>query len=256
MSDLVPDHYCCRDAARPGRPADAACRPYLGSTADSTTPGAVLAFAHRGGAFHPDIEGLENTLQAFRHAVGLGYDYLETDVHVTSDGVLLAFHDTVLDRVTDAHRRDRRQHVRRGAACADQGLRPRAHAGRALRRLPRRAVQHRPEGAGRGRALARFLEEREAWDRVCVGSFSGRRLRRFRRLTAGRVATSASPGEVAAYRLLPAPVARLVTARPHRACCRSPTGAAGSRSSRRDSYDARTGPACTCTSGPSTTPTR
>src|SRR5688500_20031788 len=57
--------------------------------------------AHRGGAFHPEIEGLENTMAAFRHAVALGYDYLETDVHVTADGVLLAFHDTVLDRVTD-----------------------------------------------------------------------------------------------------------------------------------------------------------
>ena len=65
-------------------------------------PGTVLAFAHRGGAYHPDIEGLENTLRAFQHAVELGYDYLETDVHVTQDGVLLAFHDSVLDRVTDA----------------------------------------------------------------------------------------------------------------------------------------------------------
>src|SRR4051812_49636638 len=64
-------------------------------------PGGVLAFAHRGGAYHPEIEGLENTLAAFRHAVDLGYSYLETDVHVTRDGVLLAFHDTVLDRVTD-----------------------------------------------------------------------------------------------------------------------------------------------------------
>ena len=36
-------------------------------------PRGVLAFAHRGGAFHPEIEGLENTLSAFRHAVELGY---------------------------------------------------------------------------------------------------------------------------------------------------------------------------------------
>ena len=64
-------------------------------------PGGVLAFAHRGGACHPEIEGLENTLAAFRHAVALGYRYLETDVHATRDGVLLAFHDGVLDRVTD-----------------------------------------------------------------------------------------------------------------------------------------------------------
>ena len=28
----------------------------------------VLAFAHRGGATHPDIAGLENTVHAFRHA--------------------------------------------------------------------------------------------------------------------------------------------------------------------------------------------
>ena len=87
--------------------ASAPDRLRLSRRAPSTSPtpaAVVLAFAHRGGAFHPDIEGLENTLQAFQHAVDLGYDYLETDVHVTKDGVLLAFHDTVLDRVTDAHR--------------------------------------------------------------------------------------------------------------------------------------------------------
>src|SRR3954447_1606174 len=72
--------------------------PYLDAGLDQ--PGAVLAFAHRGGARHPDIDGLEHTLAAFEHAVRLGYTYLETDVHATSDGVLLAFHDDALDRVT------------------------------------------------------------------------------------------------------------------------------------------------------------
>ena len=168
----------------------------------------MLAFAHRGGAYHPEIEGLENTMAAFRHAVSLGYRHLETDVHVTSDGVLLAFHDTVLDRVTDR--------VGSIAETSYADVQQALIGGR--ERVPTLAelfdafpdarfnIDLKSDGAVA--ALAAFLDEREAWDRVVVGSFSIRRMRAFRRRTGGRVATSAHPLEVAAYVVVPS--ARLV----------------------------------------------
>ncbi|WP_446724942.1 glycerophosphodiester phosphodiesterase [Nocardioides lacus] len=163
----------------------------------------MLAFAHRGGAYHPEIEGLENTLAAFEHAVALGYTHLETDVHVTRDGALLAFHDDVLDRVTDSTGSilDLTLQEVRGARIAGDHQVP--TLAELFDAFPDASFNIDLKSDGAGPALARFLDERGAHERVVVGSFGGRRLRAFRRLTGGKVATSAHPAEVAAYLLSP-----------------------------------------------------
>jgi glycerophosphoryl diester phosphodiesterase len=179
------------------------------------SPGSVIAMAHRGGARHPDLLGMENTLHAFRHAAALGYQYLETDVHVTRDGHLVAFHDPMLDRMAD----------RPGALAsvlADELAEVRIAGEHAvpsmaelLEELPQCRFNIDLKAPGAVAPLADLLERMQAHDRVCVGSFSSANLREFRRLTAGRVATSAAPAEVAAFLALSWPgLRRLVRRRP------------------------------------------
>jgi glycerophosphoryl diester phosphodiesterase len=166
-------------------------------------PGSVLAFAHRGGAYHPEIEGLENTLAAFKHAVALGYDYLETDVHVTRDGYLLAFHDTVLDRVTDRKGEIARTTYAEVREAIIGGREEVPTLGRLFDEFPDARFNIDIKSEGAVAVLADFIAARDAWDRVLVGSFSPRRIKMFRRLTGGRVPTSASPLEVACFLAVP-----------------------------------------------------
>ena len=61
------------------------------------TIGRPLAFAHRGGA----AAWPENTVLAFRGAIDAGCDVVETDLRLTRDGALVAFHDERVDRTTN-----------------------------------------------------------------------------------------------------------------------------------------------------------
>ncbi|MGH9225290.1 MAG: glycerophosphodiester phosphodiesterase [Acidimicrobiales bacterium] len=156
-----------------------------------------IPFAHRGGAG----EFPENTMAAFAHAVGLGYRYLETDVHVTADGVVVAFHDDVLDRVTDrAGRID--------ALPWSDVSRARVEGGHAVPLLedvlgtwPGVRVNIDPKHDASVGPLVETLRRTQAFDRVCVAAFSDRRLARFRRLTGGQVCTGMGPAEIARIRV-------------------------------------------------------
>lgn len=171
-----------------------------------------IPFAHRGGAGdHP-----ENTMAAFRAAVAMGYRYLETDCHVTRDGTVVAFHDDVLERVTD-----RRGRVGELAWDDLAG----ADAGYWFSRDGGRTFPHRGTGAripvlselieawsdtflnldcksdAVVEPLATLLRRMDVLDRVCVGSFSDDRLRRFRALAGEGVCTSMGPREITRARL-------------------------------------------------------
>ena len=170
-----------------------------------------IPFAHRGGA----EELPENTIPAFAAAIDLGYRHLETDVHLSRDGVVMAFHDDVLDRVTDG----RGAIGSLGAAeieAADAGYRFSKDGGstypwrgRGLR-VPRLAelLEHWPEARINLDAksdavvapLIALLRQMNAFDRVCVGSFSDARIARVRRLAEARVCTSMGPRAVTAAR--------------------------------------------------------
>jgi glycerophosphoryl diester phosphodiesterase len=177
-------------------------------------PGAVLAFAHRGGAGHPDLVGLENTLTAFRHAVALGYTYLETDAHTTGDGVLLAFHDRVLDRVTSAAGTIAETAYVDLRSALIGGLEPIPRIVDLLEELPGARFNIDLKSDAAVAPLAELVERTGAHDRVCVGAFSGRRLRSFRRLVSRPVATSFGPVGVGMSRFAPRTLAARVLSGP------------------------------------------
>lgn len=162
-----------------------------------------LAFAHRGGAAYPPNLHRENSQYAFDQAVALGYRYLETDVHASADGVLLAFHDSQLDRVTDCQ-----------GAILDlpyEDIRRARIGGRdPIPRLADLLVRHQQarfnidaKSDAAVDLLVDTIREYDAYDRVCVSSFSAARLHRLRRQLGNRVASSASNRGVALNRFAP-----------------------------------------------------
>ncbi|MFI6297273.1 glycerophosphodiester phosphodiesterase [Nonomuraea sp. NPDC050790] len=155
-----------------------------------------LAFAHRGGA----AEGRENTAAAFERAVGLGYTYLETDAHATSDGVLLAFHDHTLDRVTDRRGRiaDLPYSAVRQARIGGTHEIPLMED--LLGSFPEARFNIDVKEAGAVAPLAEVVRRTNAFDRVCLTSFSDERLDRARAAMGREVCSSLGPRGVAALR--------------------------------------------------------
>jgi glycerophosphoryl diester phosphodiesterase len=152
-----------------------------------------IAIAHRGGA----LEAPENTMESFLAASELGFRYLETDAQLTADGTVVAFHDATIDRVSN----------QTGAisswewnALAEV---PIHECGRLstvsdlLTAFPGHRFNLDAKSHAVVEPLLRLVEEADAFDRVCFGSFSHRRLVKLRSLGPANICTSFAPVAIA-----------------------------------------------------------
>lgn len=145
-------------------------------------------------------------MMAFEGAYGLGVRLMETDLHLSRDGHLVVFHDDSLERTSDGT----------GLVCDKTlGELRELNAAHTWPGLPRQPIPTLAELCQLGpvrlnvdlkqldppmfAALWRFIEAHGLHDRFVVASEHHQNLIGFRRLSRGRVATSASKREVASF---------------------------------------------------------
>ena len=156
-----------------------------------------IAVAHRGGAgVHP-----ENTMDAFAHAVSLGYRYLETDAHLTIDGQVIAFHDERLDRVTDRQGRVEALTLREVREARIGGRGEIVVLEELLTSFPHHRINIDPKSDAVVAPLAQLLARTGAIERVCIGSFSDARIACMVELLGPELCTSGGPRAVARLRI-------------------------------------------------------
>lgn len=172
------------------------CQPMAGVHGDYLSP-EFIPMAHRGGAFLTANLGIENTVRAFTNAVELGYRYLETDVHATRDGRVIAFHDCDFARVTDVHSALSEFTLAEVQQLRVGGREPIPTLDELLDGFPGCSFNIDVKHAAAVRPLVECIRRHRAERRVCVGSFSRSTIRRFRSMLP-EVPTAASAAGVAA----------------------------------------------------------
>ncbi|MGI9049548.1 MAG: glycerophosphodiester phosphodiesterase [Rubrobacteraceae bacterium] len=174
--------------------------------------GRTVNLAHRG-----DSDSFpENTLAAFEAGVSAGADGLELDVHMTRDGYIVVIHDDTVDRTTNGAGLVRDMTII-GLRDLDAGywFSPEngyPHRGRGLyastlsevlNRFPQAFVNLEIKEARPGieAVVLDVIRSAGAQDRVVVAAANHRIMRRFRKVSGGRVSTSASQLEIRVFYL-------------------------------------------------------
>jgi glycerophosphoryl diester phosphodiesterase len=141
-------------------------------------------------------------MAAFAAAIDLGYRYLETDVHATADGVLVAFHDDRLERVTDRSGSIAELPWSEVATARLGGREPIVRFADLLAAWPAARINVDPKHDAAVGPLVAAIREARALDRVCVGSFSTPRLQAIRAALGPDACTSLTAREALALRIV------------------------------------------------------
>ncbi len=126
-----------------------------------------IGFAHRGGA----LEAEENTAEAFAYAVGLGFTHIETDVHLSRDGVVVVHHDDTFARMFGDPRSVAEMDWAEIASLRTSGGAAVPRLDEVLATFPEVYFNIELKCLEVAAPLAEVLRRADALERVCVGAF-------------------------------------------------------------------------------------
>lgn len=154
------------------------------------------AFAHRGG----ELEQPENSKRAFSAAVAMGYRFIETDVQATADNVVLVFHDEELSRLTDGEGDVASLPYSAVRQAKIDGTEPIMTLEEALIAFPQTHFNIDIKSDHALEPTLELVRKMDVLNRVCLASFSDRRLSRIRDRLGPAVCIGAGPRDVSALK--------------------------------------------------------
>lgn len=161
-----------------------------------------LAMAHRGA----HMAAPENSWRSFSAAQQLGYKYIETDVRGTADRKVVVFHDADSYRITGLRMRianltlkQLRAAGQTASSTADLPL-----LEETLHEFPELRFNIDLKDSVAAAEIPGILQRTNSYDRVCITSFSARRIRQARLGLERAVCTGAGVADVAKFLISPA----------------------------------------------------
>ena len=151
----------------------------------------IEVLAHRGGA----EESYENTLESFKYSQSLGCKFIETDVQVSSDGIPYIFHDDELKRICEIPKKfdGLKSDEIDSLTIFNNHKIPKLED--ALNEFPNLSFQIDFKTDEVVEPALNVIQKTNSSDRVCIASFSSKRLERVRSASSN-LCISMGPNEV------------------------------------------------------------